>query len=307
MNNLPIFIVDSFSKIPFCGNPAAVCILDNTFQLDDIIMQKIAREMNLSETAFVKKIDNNKEIKNYFHLRWFSPTVEVPLCGHATLATAHILLTEFPHLIEDHNEIILNFQTLSGILSVKKSFIQNSIINHNYITTLQMNFPQGNPLKVQLSEDIIQNILKYFGIQRDDCIIDIWHCSVTRKLLIEVDNIQIIQNLNPSFDQLMKINFNNLNVKGIIITTKGGIENFENYDFISRYFAPWLGIPEDPVTGSAHTVLIVYWSKKLDKKKLRAFQASPRGGELYLEIYDENRCVIEGNAITVLKGFINPF
>lgn len=231
MIKLPIFIVDSFTKTPFSGNPAAVCVLSKDHKLTDVHFQKIATEMNLSETAFVVPLDK----PNMFHLRWFTPTIEVALCGHATLATAHVLLNE-----QGINAELLSFQTLSGLLTVQKT--QDGM--------LQMNFPQGDPKKIQLEKSILEQICTHLPLSMDS-IIDMQHCTKTKKLLIEVNNTEAVSKLSPSFDKLLSIDFGpNLNptMRGIIVTCKG-----KEYDFISRYFAPWNGINEDPVTGSAHT------------------------------------------------------
>jgi len=286
----PICTVDAFTQKPFAGNPAGVCVFEHGLP-EDTIMQQVALEMNVSETAFSTPKSTNS---NEFNLRWFTPQTEVNLCGHATLATAHILFTEFP-LYSKHETLI--FHTLSGTLIVSK--VPNS-------DRLQMNFPQGCPTKVTLGDTIFDSLTELLPINSKDEIVDIFYCATTKKLLVEVATYKAIQNLAPKYEQLVKINFGEtLNVRGIIVTTRGGNDpEIAQYDFCSRYFAPWVGINEDPVTGSAHTVLGVYWAKKLNKNPLFAFQASARGGEMGTNLIDNNRILLEGNAVTVLRGKI---
>jgi len=287
-SKLSIFTVDSFTTTPFTGNPAGVCLLLDQVTFEDSFMQKIATEMNISETAFVTP----KAEENEFNLRWFTPIIEVNLCGYATLATAHILFSE----TRFKSSSKLTFHTLSGPLTVTKS---------DYSSKLQMNFPQAKPVKVKLTEESIIGLENYLPLQKGE-IIETFHCPQTRKLLIEVESFKSIKSLSPNFVQLVNINFGELVVKGIIVTTKGDdLNSFNyNYDFISRYFAPWVGINEDPVTGSAHTVLSVYWGKKLNKKKMLGFQASKRGGDVGVELVENDRVMLEGNEVTVLKGEI---
>jgi len=179
---------------------------------------------------------------------------------------------------------------------------------------LRMNFPQGNPLPIpSLRSETLNGLLIGLSIPKIESILEFRHCAITRKLLLEVDSVETVNNLKLNQASLIPLNFGSLDVKGIIVTTKGRQETDQSlaFDFISRYFAPWLGIPEDPVTGSAHTVLSVYWSKKLNKQHLRAYQASPRGGELRLILYndaskdDNGRVYIEGQATTFLVGHIH--
>jgi len=298
MSSIPIFTVDAFTKSPFKGNPAAVCVFEDPQQVPkDEILQKIALEMNLSETAYVfplEKLNSNLEC-NKFRLRWFTPAVEVNLCGHATLATAYVLFTESGKRkgIPVPSSDFISFETLSGTLTVKK--LEDG--------RLQLNFPQGNPVKVTLSNETLSHLEKFFPFERSK-LIDIYHCSKTRKLLIELNSPEPILNCKPDYVGLMNIDFGELNVKGIMLTSKPNDSEFKNYDFVSRYFAPWVAINEDPVTGSAHTVLTVYWSKKLNKKRLLAFQVSPRGGELGVELTEDSRVLLEGNAATFLRGEI---
>ncbi len=255
---IPIYQVDSFAEKLFEGNPAAVCPLENW--LDDQILQSIAAENNLSETAFFVKEND------YFHLRWFTPKTEVDLCGHATLASAFILfnILNFPY-----EEI--NFQTKSGLLKVYKK--DELII---------LNFPSYNLEDAQSTKNLINAIGKEP--------IEIFKGS---DYFLVYENEDDIISINPNFSELKKINSH-----GVIVTAKGN-----ECDFVSRYFAPSVGIDEDPVTGSIHTVLIPYWSKRLNKNEMIANQLSKRKGKLYCKNLG-NRVEIGGKAVLYLKGEI---
>jgi PhzF family phenazine biosynthesis protein len=254
---MKIFQVDAFANEIFKGNPAAVCPLEKW--TSDDLMQHIAEENNVSETAFFVKKDNQ------FELRWFTPTCEVDLCGHATLAAAHIIFTEL-----NYKEAILEFSSKSGILTVEKK--------ENWYT---LNFPSEAIEEIEtsqiLKEALNVPILKTFK--------GIW------KLLVVLENEDTIKNLTPNFSKLTE-----LEAPGIIVTSKGN-----KADFVSRFFAPKIGINEDPVTGSAHTLLIPFWAKKLDKNSLEAMQLSKRSGYLKCSYLNE-RVEISGQAITFLKG-----
>jgi len=257
--NMKTYIVDAFTKIPYAGNPAGVCILD--YELPDNLMAKIAREINHSETAFLLKIDN------VYSLRWFTPTTEVSLCGHATLATAHILYeTGF---LKSNEQI--KFDTKSGVLTAR---ITNNMI--------ELDFPQMFVDDCE-SNEIIEKAfdIKPVYVGRND-----------KRYLIEIDSIERLKTIEPDFQLLQKSDRG-----GFIITAKSD----GNYDFYSRFFAPGVGINEDPVTGSAHCYLAPYWSKKLNKSKMLAFQASERTGIMECELLDNNRVLLRGHAITVNK------
>jgi len=255
------FQVDSFTNRPYSGNPAAVCIIKNA--PTEEWMKLVAREMNLSETAFiVPKIDNS------FDLRWFTPVAEVDLCGHATLAAAHILWEKNILKIDENAK----FHTRSGLLTCKK--INNRI---------EMNFPIEEANDALAPDELIEGLKVnplYVGKNRFD-------------YLVEVESEEIVNNLEPELDLLKKAN-----MRGVIVTSRS-----EKYDFVSRFFAPALGIDEDPVTGSSHCCLAPYWSKKLGKNELEACQISKRRGELSLRLVDD-RVFIIGNAVTVFKGTI---
>ena len=257
--NLTIYQVDAFADKVFSGNPAAVIPLENW--LPDKTMQKIAMENNLSETAFFVSTENG------FHIRWFTPAAEVDLCGHATLATAHVL---FNHLNYSEEEIL--FESRSGILRVKKEG-----------EWLILNFPASFVNQVELPE----KVKEAFPIYPEKCY------RGRDDLMLVFRNENDIVSLKPDFQKIAEID-----ARGIIITAKSG-----EYDFVSRFFAPAVGINEDPVTGSAHTMLIPYWSKKLAKKELAAKQISARGGVLICKSLGE-RVEIGGKAVIYLTGTI---
>ena len=256
---LTIYQVDAFAENVFEGNPAAVIPLKSW--LADEKMQKIALENNLSETAFFVQNENG------FHLRWFTPLAEVDLCGHATLASAHVL---FNHLNYGENEI--SFQSRSGILKVKKE--------HDLIV---LNFPASKISEIEMPE----NLISAFNIQSVKCI------KGRDDIMLVFENELDIINLKPDFQKIIQSK-----TRGIIATAKS-----EKFDFVSRFFAPSVGVFEDPVTGSAHTMLIPYWSQVLGKKEMIAKQVSARGGILHCK-YSGERVEIGGKAVTYMTGEI---
>jgi len=260
MMKLTIYQIDAFAEKVFSGNPAAVVPLQNW--LPDEILQKIAMENNLSETAFFIPVENG------FYIRWFTPATEVNLCGHATLATAHVL---FYHLNYKKKEI--RFQSKSGILKVKS---EGELI--------VLDFPTSEVNEVELP----RNIEKAFGIKPQKCF------KGREDLMFVFRNQKEIENLQPDLGFLKT-----LEMRGIIATASS-----DEFDFVSRFFAPREGIDEDPVTGSAHTMLIPYWAKRLGKKEMVAKQISKRGGILHCKHLGE-RVKIGGNAVTYLIGEIS--
>jgi PhzF family phenazine biosynthesis protein len=255
-----IYQVDAFSNKPFSGNPAAVCILPEPVNQD--WARKIAAEMNLAETAFL-----NKEGDGY-NLRWFTPTVEVDLCGHATLASAHILWEQ--NLLE--RDQVARFYTKSGLLTAK--------ISNGWI---ELNFPSKPATEIEPPEGLLEALgvkAKFVGVNKFDYI-------------VEVESEEIVRKLDPDHMILRK-----LPVRGVIVTSQSHNEEF---DFVSRFFAPGSGIDEDPVTGSAHCCLGPYWKNILGKDKFTAYQASKRGGIIRVKV-DEDRVYLGGQAITVLRG-----
>ena len=256
---LTLLQIDAFTDKVFGGNPAAVCPLDDW--LSDEVLQKIAAENNLSETAFfVKK-------NEAYELRWFTPKVEVDLCGHATLASAFVL---FNYMKVD--EDLLKFITQSGIVTAKRE--------KDYIA---LDFPAWMPEKIDPPADL----LKGLGLKPVEVL-------KTRDILAVYENVQQILNLNPNHDHLMKLD------ELCIIATAPG----DDCDFVSRVFVPKVGIPEDPVTGSAHSSLIPYWAEKLNKLTLSAMQLSKRRGHLKCKLLGD-RVKIAGKCATYLEGYIH--
>ncbi|KAJ4947365.1 hypothetical protein JOQ06_009401 [Pogonophryne albipinna] len=283
---IPVFTVDAFSNLPFRGNPAAICPLMH--ELTDDLYQKIAAEMNLSETVFITSINpsDNFTTGSRFRLRWFTPTTEVNLCGHATLASAAVL---FKHKENVNPKLV--FETRSGDLAVTQR-------GEGYV----MDFPLNPPTKQDANEfkDILKAAVGNHQIQ------DVYLCPITKKLLVRLSDScerSVLTSLKVDAAALQRSETSG-RVKGLIVTMRGSPDCQPGYDFYSRYFAPWMGIAEDPVTGSAHTVLGSYWSKELGKKKMLAYQCSSRGGELELEVRDDGRINIAGQAVTVLQGTI---
>lgn len=255
---LTMYQVDAFTKNVFGGNPAAVCPLEKW--LSSELMQKLAMENNLSETAFFVPE------KDGFGLRWFTPTTEVDLCGHATLASAHVL---FEHLAYSKKEI--NFYTKSGKLVVQKEGDR-----------LMMDFPADKMEKVVAPPILLQSLgVKEADVYRSD------------DYMVILQNEEQVASLEPNFSMLGEVD-----ARGVIVTALG-----ETVDFVSRFFAPQSGVDEDPVTGSAHTKLIPYWVKRLGKNELEARQISKRGGELSCRLKGD-RVEILGHAVTFLIGEI---
>lgn len=254
-----IYIVDAFTSKLFSGNPAAVCPLDKW--LDTALMQKIAAENNLSETAFFVKEGSG------YHIRWFTPEEEVDLCGHATLAASYIY---FNFIDKKTDRFVLN--SLMGELAVEKEG-----------ELLSLNFPSQKPA-ANLNPEA--DLLNAFEVKPKEIL-----KGVKNFLVFETENI--IRNMKPDINLLKHVSGD-----GVIITAKG-----DKVDFVSRFFAPACGINEDPVTGSAHTHLIPYWSEKLNRKKMTALQVSARGGELFCEDLGE-RVKISGKAVFYSQGKI---
>lgn len=255
-----IYQVDAFTNTLFSGNPAAICPLDEW--LPDDLMQNIAMENNLAETAFYVKRND------LYELRWFTPTLEVDLCGHATLAAAHVL-----YEIEDYEQDVIHFYSpRSGDLKVTK--------NGEFLT---LNFPSDTIEETELTPEMragfnINPVQAYKG---------------STDLMLLFNSEEEIKRIEPNLAEISK-----LKARGVIVTAKG-----KSVDFVSRFFGPQSGINEDPVTGSAHTTLIPFWSEKLNKTVLTAMQLSERGGYLKCA-YLEDRVEISGQAILYLKGEI---
>jgi PhzF family phenazine biosynthesis protein len=261
--NMKYYVVDAFTDELFKGNPAGVCILEKW--LDDNLLQNIAFENNLAETAFVVK--NNSQ----YDLRWFTPETEIDLCGHATLASAFIIINFI-----DKNNKFLSFNTKSGILTV----------NYNNENELyEMDFPSRKPIKTEINQ-IIQKAIN----------IQIKETYMARDLLILIEKEKQVKELEINFELLKSYK----DCFAFIITAQS---SNNEYDFVSRFFAPNAGIMEDPVTGSSHSTLIPFWAERLGKNKLIAKQLSKRGGTLYCE-NNGDRVKISGKAKVYLQGNI---
>jgi len=257
--SIPYYQVDTFTNKLFAGNPAGVCLLANW--LDDQLLQAIASENNLAETAFVVQRDSS------FDLRWFTPKMEVDLCGHATLAPAHVI---FKHL--GYREPILRFQTRSGELTVTRKG-----------DLLELDFP-SRPAEQCDTPTLLEQGL---GIAPS-------YTAKARDYLAVFDSERIVREIDPDMNALMQ-----LDSLGVIVTAPGN-----DCDFVSRFFAPRAGVPEDPVTGSAHCTLIPYWSSRLGQTQLHAQQVSWRTGELFCQDRGD-RVGIAGRAKTYATGFLH--
>lgn len=261
----PIYQVDAFTDRPFAGNPAAVCILQEP--RDDRWMQQVAAEMNLSETAFLLRQADG------WNLRWFTPTVEVDLCGHATLASAHVLW-EQGLLAPDEQA---RFYTRSGLLTADRSG-----------DWIELDFP----VKPATPAEPPAGLIDALGVEPRYVGRNAWD------YIVEVDSERTLRALDPDHARLKT-----LGVRGIIVTSRA---DEARYDFVSRFFAPGSGIDEDPVTGSAHCCLAPFWSARLDRTEFLAYQASARGGVLRVRLAGD-RVKLGGQAVTVLRGALVGF
>ena len=264
-----LFQIDAFTDAPFKGNPAGVCLLDGR-SVDDTWMQNVAAEMNLAETAFVRRQGDPSTAPEAsgWSLRWFTPTIEVALCGHATLATAHALLEE--GLLA--TGATAHFHTKSGVLTARQDG-----------DLIELDFPA----KVAEPSAPAGGLIEALGTQP---------VRVSRNefdYLVEMTDEDDIRSLTPDFGLLRRIP-----VRGVIVTSRASTPGF---DFVSWFFAPGSGIDEDPVTGSAHCALAPYWAPRLGKTAFMAYQASPRGGVLRVTLAG-NRVRMAGRAVTVLRG-----
>lgn len=259
---MPIQVVqvDSFTSRPFTGNPAAVCILEEP--PPDWWLQDVAREMNLSETAFLIPHEDG------FDLRWFTPTMEVDLCGHATLASAHVLW-ESGQLAP---EAVARFHTRSGLLTAS--------LSEGWI---ELDFPR-EPAEVSVIPD---GLARALGVE------PLWVGRSRLDLLVVLDSEKTVRTLHPDLSALARVE-----ARGVIVTSPAISERF---DFVSRFFAPRAGVPEDPVTGSAHCTLGPYWGERLGLSRMVGYQVSDRGGTVRVTLSGE-RVLLAGQAVTVMTG-----
>lgn len=259
-NLIPLFQVDAFTDKLFAGNPAAVCLLQHEAEFD--WMRAIGAEMNLSETAFVRRRENG------FELRWFTPMVEMDLCGHATLAAAHIWW-EQEWLMEGED---VHFHTRSGLLIARKEGAR-----------IVLDFP-ATPATAAPAP---MGLLSALGLKNEN----VFFNSVD--YLVQVEDEERVRRLRPDFIALAQIK-----ARGVMVTASS---QQPRYDFVSRFFGPSAGINEDPVTGSAHCTLTPFWAERLEKTRMTAFQASARGGELLVELRGD-RVLLAGAAVTVFTA-----
>lgn len=262
MAGIRCWVVDAFTDRPFGGNPAAICWLEAPHET--AWMQSVAAEMNLSETAFVRRLDHDLE------LRWFTPTMEVDLCGHATLATARALLSD--GLVPPDQP--LRFQTRSGALTCRLDQSDSFI---------ELDFPATPPTEMPVSEELVKALgarPRYVGASR------FYQLAV-------FDDPGVVRSLQPDYAAMTR-----LSTLGVIISAPSDDARF---DFISRFFAPAMGVPEDPVCGSAHCCLTPYWAARLGKTRLMAYQASSRGGILRVRL-EGDRVILGGQAVIVTRG-----
>jgi PhzF family phenazine biosynthesis protein len=260
------YTIDAFTDKTFGGNPAAVCLVEE--HLSNELMQLIAAEINLSETAFITKTENKK-----CNIRYFTPTVEIDFCGHATLASAKVVID-----LIGENEV--EFTTAKD-LKIKCLKDNNQFL---------MNFPLYDSVKIEDNQKLnyaltLKNVVNTFSIPS------------LNMIMIEIESKEELCLLKPDFSEMLST-LNNTN--GVIVTSKS-----DDFDFYSRFFCPWIGINEDPVTGAAHTALAKYWSKKLNKTEMNAYQASKRGGVLNLTIISDSILEVRGNAVVVFEGIMN--
>jgi PhzF family phenazine biosynthesis protein len=264
----PIYVVDAFTDRPFAGNPAAICLLDAP--RDERWMQQLAAEMNLSETAFVERRPES------FGLRWFTPGAEVDLCGHATLAAAHVLWES--GLLPPEDEA--RFDTRSGRLTVRRA--------PSGVGAMEMDFPgrrEREHARLPELEAALGVSPRYFGRNAYD-------------YFAVLGSADEVRSVSPDFRRLRA-----LPVRGVIVTAPG--DPGSGHDFVSRFFAPGVGVDEDPVTGSAHCCLAPYWSERLGRAELVGYQASKRGGVVRVRVAGD-RVVLGGSAVTVVAGELDP-
>ncbi len=268
-------IIDAFTERPFAGNPAAVCLLDAGIWPDETWMRQVAAEMNLSETAFAHPLPDSADAD--WALRWFTPAVEVDLCGHATLATAHAL----------HNDRgtpgTVRFSSRSGVL----------VTHTHHDGTITLDFPAAPVTEVPVPDGLAESL----GAKPEAT----YHTGALGDLLAILPNEAAVRALAPDFTAVARLTRRD-GIRGIIATATASDPDC-GYDFVSRFFAPAYGVSEDPVTGSAHTALAPYWSDRLDRGSLTGMQASARTGLVRTAVHG-NRVHLTGHAVTVVDGIL---
>lgn len=261
------FILDTFTGIPFKGNPTGICYCDNDIEAGK--MQLIASELGFPVTAFIRRNNNGKD---EYKIRYFTTTTEIPACGHATLGAAAVVFD----MVEASS--IVNFQTIGNlIINVRK---EDQLII--------MNYPKYELINYEIPDDLIRSL----QIDRHK---SAGYCSELETLFIELDNPDVLKSINPDYAKMIAADSN---LKEVVITS---ISDDKEYDFLLRSFCPWIGINEDPVTGSVHSVLAGYWKKRLGKDMLKTYQASERGGEIKVKAFND-KVELSGNCVILLKG-----
>ncbi|WP_338768080.1 PhzF family phenazine biosynthesis isomerase [Bernardetia sp. ABR2-2B] len=293
---IPFYQVDAFAPKPFSGNPAAVFLCDEA--LTDEQYLNIAREMYLPETTFLRPLANGKgdsewKTANLFEVRWFMINEETNLCGHATLAAAHVIFEEIQNI---HTEV--SFRTRSGDLLIRKDDFEG---DKDFI---KMQFPVEEKFEEKTADS---DLLNYLGIENqkiNSCV----YFPIKQTLIFEFEHQEELENLQPNFEKLVKNNYT-IPIKKVGITTKGNSKSNKKYDFISRLFCPWIGINEDALSAVSHGLFAKYWQPKLNKNSFFAYQASKRGGEIHLELLEDenklgkyNQVLLIGKGITTLEG-----
>ena len=266
MKTFETYIVDSFTDEPFKGNPAGVCLLKE--ELSESEMLSIAKELGLSETAFVVELNR----RNEYPIRFFSPVMEIPLCGHATLASAKVI-----------------FEKTGGETITFINMDQLRLLIGQDDSAISMEFPIYQTIPMEAPSELLTAL----GISD---IINSEFNSETKILLIEIDSPVVLKNLAPDFDKLKK---SHDGINGVLVTA---LSEHPAFDFESRYFWPWSGTNEDPVTGGTHTFLAKYWGRRLHKTKMMSFQCSERTGFMEVELLNEEKMIIKSNAQIVFKG-----
>ncbi len=264
---LPTYIIDTFTAVQFSGNPTGVCILREEVDSNELLL--IAQELNLPVTAFIKKKISGSD---QYDIKYFTTTTEIPACGHATLVSAKVASLRGSNTTE--------FYTINGI-------VIKTTMNEDMITMI---YP-----KYELEDFFVSHeILLSLGIENYQTA---GYCSKLETLFLVIDNPRVLRNLEPDYSRLSK---SNQVIKEVVVTS---VSDDKKYDFLLRSFCPWIGIDEDPVTGSVHSVLAGLWADRLNKNELKAYQASKRGGELFITAYN-NQTKIGGKATIILEGNI---
>jgi PhzF family phenazine biosynthesis protein len=263
------FVIDTFTTTPFKGNPTGVCVTPRTLNND--LMLSVARELNFPVTAFVER---NAKGKSSYPIKYFTPTTEIPACGHATLASAKVVFE------------------LDSITAAVFTTIENLAIEIGLEDDLiVLSYPVYLMEETEVSQELIRSI-GLFDFKSSG------YCKELQTLFLELENPSIVKSLQPDFKRL--VNSSDI-IKEVVITS---VSDIAGYDYLLRSFCPWIGIDEDPVTGSVHSVLAGFWKTRLKKTKLKAFQCSERGGELFVTAYND-KVELGGKTITILEGEIS--